>query len=77
MFAPGYFFPPSLILESTAGAYPSEALSGASLCGRLLALLGNIRLGLKGLQRTNPLAYLEYYGIKCSITSAPCVKTLF
>jgi len=36
------------------GAYPSESLQG-----RPLALPTNIRLGWKGLPRTNTLAYYE------------------
>ncbi len=42
-----------------ARAYPSEALSGASLYGRPLALPLNIRPGWKGLLGTNSLAYYE------------------
>jgi len=34
----------------------SQAVSSAPLYGRLLALLGNIRLGWKGLQGRNTLA---------------------
>ncbi len=42
-----------------AGEYPSEALAGAPLLGRLLDLPANIRLGWKGLPGTNALAYYE------------------
>jgi hypothetical protein len=39
-------------------------LSGAPLLGRLLPLPTNISLGWKGWQRTNTLAYYEYYSRK-------------
>ncbi len=42
-----------------AGAYPSEAFSGHPFKDRLLALTTNIRLGLKGVQWTNTLAYCK------------------
>ncbi len=56
MFVPGKSFQPSLMFAGKAGAYPSE---GASLLGRLLASPTNLRLGWKGLPRTNTLAYYE------------------
>jgi hypothetical protein len=48
------------MLIGEAGAYPSEALSGAPLWGRLLALFANIRLDWKGLARKNTLAYYKH-----------------
>ncbi len=54
MFAPGIAYKPILMFASKAEAYPSEA---SEMC-RLLALPpANITLGLKGLLRTNTLAY--------------------
>jgi hypothetical protein len=44
---PGELFQPSLMLAGKAGAYPSEAA------------FNHIKLGLKGLQGTNTLAYYE------------------
>jgi hypothetical protein len=55
----------------TAGAYPRE---GAPLYGRLQASPTNIRLGWKGLQRTNTLAYYEnpkIAAVKSFIVLAP------
>jgi hypothetical protein len=49
-------------------------LSGAPLQGMLLALPANIRLGWKGLPRTNALAYyekLKLTAVKSFITLAP------
>jgi len=46
------------MLVGKAGAYPSEATSGATLKDRLLASPTNIRLGCKGLPETNTLIFL-------------------
>ncbi len=54
-------------------------LSGAPLKGRLLALPTNIRLGRKGLQRTNTLAYNEksyLTAVNSFITFATCVNPI-
>ncbi len=59
MFVPGKPFQPNLMFAGKARAYPSEALSGAPLYGKLLALPANIRLGWKGLPGTNTQAYYE------------------
>ncbi len=40
-----------------------KQLSGGRLCGSLLALHTNIRLGWKGLPRINTLAYYEHLWI--------------
>ncbi len=55
MFAAGKPSQPSLIFGSKAGAsYRSASL----VMGRLLTLLSNIRLGLKGLPGENAIVYL-------------------
>jgi hypothetical protein len=62
------------MFASKAGAYPREALSGAPLEGRFLALPANIRLGWKGLSVTNTLAYYKHtidIVIKWFITFGP------
>ncbi len=58
----------SLKVVGKAGAYPSVAPLGAPLKGRLLALPTNIGVGLKGLPRTNTLAYY--------VTAVKSLKTL-
>jgi hypothetical protein len=55
-------------------------LSGALLYGRLLASPANIKLGWKGLQGTNALAYSVNYRQKKFYNIGPwihCYKTLF
>ncbi len=66
MFAPGKQFQPSLVYLNSL---TMEYLKGVSL-GYVLALLGNIRLGWKGLPETNPVAYYEHTliaDVKCFI----------
>ncbi len=55
----------------------SSALSGTPLKVKLLALLTNKRLGLKGIPGTNTLAYFEYLpiaGVTSFITLASDLK---
>ncbi len=47
-----------------------EHISGAPLCGRLLSVFVNIRLGWKGLQRKKTLAYLQ----RASVANKKVVK---
>ncbi len=54
MFLPGKPFQSSIMFAGKAGAYPSEAPFRYSNLG-----YANIRLGWKGLPRTNTLAYYE------------------
>ncbi len=71
MFVPGKPFQPSLMFAGNARTLPRvEHLKVASL-GWPLALPANIRLGWKGLPRTNKPSYYEYLLItveKVSIT---------
>jgi hypothetical protein len=59
MFVTGKPFQPSLMFVRRVGAYPGGHLKEALLKDRLLALPRNIRLGWKGLQLTNTLAFYE------------------
>jgi hypothetical protein len=56
VFIPGKPFQLSLMFDSKAGAYPSEAI-------RFLAFPTNIRPGWKSLPRKNTLAYNENLSI--------------
>jgi hypothetical protein len=51
-------------LWARPGAYPRQNLSGALLYGRLPALTVNIKVGRKGLPRTNPLFYYEHLKLR-------------
>ncbi len=59
MFIPGKPFHPNLMFGVRLEPTLVKHLSGARLKGRLLASPRNIRLGWKGLPRTNTLAYYE------------------
>ncbi len=70
MFVSGKPFQPRLLIASNAGAYPF----GFSTLGHSPALLTNIRLGCKGLPRTNAQAYyghLKITVVKSFITLEP------
>ncbi len=82
MFVPGKPFQPSLILWVRLESTRVKQLPGAPLLGRLLASPTNVRLGWKGLPRTNTLAYyknLTITAVKSFIVLAPGinVKTRF
>ncbi len=63
--APGKLFQPSLMFAGKAGAKPREELSGVPLQGRLMALLTNFILGLKGVPGTNTFFYIFLRYQKC------------
>jgi hypothetical protein len=50
----------SLMFASKTGAYTSVIPFGFTFYGRLLFLRTNIRLGRKGLRKTNTLAHSEH-----------------
>jgi hypothetical protein len=58
-FPPSGLYSPVYFLWVRLGAYPSEAPFSYPTLGEALALLAKIRLGRKGLPRTNALTYYK------------------
>ncbi len=56
----GRHFQPNLMVVSKAIVTRMKHLCGAPLLDKLLALLTSIRIGLKGMKRTNIIAFFEH-----------------
>jgi hypothetical protein len=70
-------FQPDLTFVSKVGAFSAgKYLKGVPLC-QAVALLANIRLGLKGLYVKNPVAYAGSWSVtkKKVFNLTPCYKT--